>query len=244
MYFEFIMAYVPPDKEIEFRAADLELKKRELDLRQQELGLKQTETGHFKWSNPLVVAGVAALAAILGAALQIQQQHNALELENKKFHYSVQQAKVERIMSALVSYSSAYTKRSSQIFVATAQLAPDVDGVIQQTNPSYEAALEIANRYGQIAKDTTDWLSETGPPQSVLEVMTGRKGPSGQFKTSVGLGGFVDHNDVGKRKDLLRHLQRELGDLQRALLDNSRASIEFTGAIQQWLTDEVARAAP
>src|ERR1035441_2844673 len=109
---------MPPDKEVAFRAAELRLKKRELVLRKQELDLKRPQSGRFQWS-PIVVAFVAAVVAILGAALQYQQQRNALELESKKFHYNVQQAKVDRIMSALVSYSTAYTKRSTQLFIET-----------------------------------------------------------------------------------------------------------------------------
>jgi hypothetical protein len=140
-------------------------------------------------------------------------------------------------MAALENYSSAYTKGSTQLIIHTAQLAPDVARVVEQPTPSYEATLEVASKYEQIVKEMTDWLGETGPHQSMLEILTGRKGPTEGFTFLSGLSGAVDRNDVKKRRDLLIMVQRQVAQLQTALLRNARASTAFMGAVQRSLTE-------
>jgi hypothetical protein len=83
--------YMPllPYEEKRLKDAELLLKKRELDLKEQELDVKKQEAAGLRWSNPLTVALIAALAALFAAGLQFQQQRNALALERLKVKSNV-----------------------------------------------------------------------------------------------------------------------------------------------------------
>lgn len=151
---------------------------------------------------------------------------------------AIRRAKLDRCLVALENYASAHTKGSTQIFIHVARLRSAIGKLTDQpAPPSYEAAIDIANKYEQIVNEMNNWLGDVGPRQSVLEILAGQKGPAGEFTSLPGLSEFIDKNDANKRKDVLVLMKREVGQLQTAIFRNVEASTAFMESVQKSLTD-------